>query len=130
MSILHHQSYFSVRSQRLRISFEDYVEYFLHYTNFEAVLVFPFKFSEQVVVSNNCVTNTMRHSTQSAGLLFGIEFESKLYWVQLNTTGESTQIVLGGENRSGEYIVVENYCVEHKSHSHVILLLNHHSTPL
>ena len=30
------------RFQRLRISFEKYIEYFFHYTNFEAVLVFSF----------------------------------------------------------------------------------------
>ena len=40
VSISHHQAYFSIRSQRLRISFKEYIEYFLHYTNFEAVLVF------------------------------------------------------------------------------------------
>jgi len=35
-------------------------------------------------------------------------------------TGESAQIVCvcdGGENQSGECMIVENYCVEHESHS-------------
>src|SRR5882724_9974193 len=35
-------------------------------------------FGKQVVVSNDCVTDTTRYSSRSAGLIFDIEFESNL----------------------------------------------------
>ena len=34
------------------------------------------------MVSNNCITDTTRHSTRSAGLVFCIEFESNLQRVK------------------------------------------------
>ena len=40
------------------------------------VSVLYLNLGEQVVVSNDFITDTMRYSDQSAGLIFGIKFES------------------------------------------------------
>jgi len=67
-----------IRPQRLSISFEEYVEYFLCCTNLEVkflCLCLYLSLGEQSVASNYHVPDTMRNSSWSAGLNFGIEFE-------------------------------------------------------
>ena len=46
---------------------------------------------EQVVVSNDCVTDTRRYSTWSTGLLFGIDFESYLQQTEKMPVGILTK---------------------------------------
>src|SRR5882724_1299528 len=77
----------SIRSQRLRLSFEEYVEYFLHCTLEVKFLCLCLYLSlvEQFVALNYCIPNTMRNSSRSTGLIFGIEFESNQNWMSCST---------------------------------------------
>ena len=43
-----------------------------------SVVCLCFEFRCTIVVSNDCITNTTRHSTRSTGLIFCVEFESNL----------------------------------------------------
>jgi len=73
VSILLHQAYFSIRSQRLSISFKEYVEYLLRCTNLEVKFLWLcfcyLLLGNQKVALNNCISDTTRYSVWHAGLL-------------------------------------------------------------